>query len=111
MTDVRLLGLRHTRLTKSAPAKDTTLAASPSTVTLWFSKPVQARLTRIQLVDAKGTVVATDAPAFLGESETVVVAHLRGAAAPGAYTVTWATTSKDSHVVKGSYTFRVNGAR
>ena len=102
--------VRHTRLTRSAPAKDTSLNGSPAAVTLWFTKPVQLKLTRLLLKDSRGVAVVLDAPAFVDASQTSVAASLRGTAAPGAYTVTWVTTSRDSHVIKGSFGFRITTA-
>lgn len=102
--------VRHTRLTRSSPAKDTSLSGPPATITLWFTKPVQLKLTRLMLKDSRGVVVVLDAPAFVDASQTSVAASLRGTAAPGAYTVRWVTTSKDSHVIKGSFGFRITAA-
>ena len=102
--------VRHTRLTRSSPAKDTSLSGPPATITLWFTKPVQLKLTRLLLKDSRGVTVMLDAPAFADASQTSVAAFLRGIAAPGAYTVTWVTTSRDSHVIKGSFGFRITAA-
>ena len=102
--------LRHTRLTRSSPARDTSLSGPPAAITLWFTKPVQLKLTRLMLKDSRGVVVVLHAPAFVDASQTSVAASLRGTAAPGAYTVTWVTTSRDSHVIKGSFGFRITAA-
>ena len=101
--------IRHTKLIRSAPAPDTALGVSPTAITLWFTKPVQLRLTRIRLTDGKGAVVTLATPAFVDATETSVVSTLRGIAAPGTYRVTWASTSKDSHVIKGSFDFKIVG--
>ena len=100
---------RHTKLRRSSPAADASLPASPTAITLWFTKPVQVKLTRIQLAGASGERVLLDAPRSAEAGDTVVAAALRGALREGSYTVTWATTSRDSHVIKGSYQFRVQG--
>ncbi len=101
--------IRHTKLIRSAPTPDTTLGAPPTAITLWFTKPVQLRLTRIRLTDGKGAVVTLATPAFVDATETSVVSTLRGIAAPGTYRVTWASTSKDYHVITGSFTFKIAG--
>lgn len=102
--------VRHTKLARSEPSAGATLAASPRTIRLWFTKPVTARLTRVQLKCDDGQVMAVDSVRAVGTGNTVVEAPLKVQLRPGSYTVTWATTSRDSHVIKGSYTFRVQGS-
>lgn len=101
---------RHTKLARSAPSAGETLAASPRTIRLWFTKPVTARLTRVQLKCETGQVMAVDSVRAVGTGNTVVEAPLKAQLRPGSYTVNWVTTSRDSHVIKGSYTFRVQGS-
>lgn len=101
-------GARHTKLRRSSPAADASLPISPTSITLWFTKPVQVKLTRIQLAGASGARVALEA-ARAEPGDTIVAAALQGALQEGSYTVTWATTSRDSHVIKGSFQFRVQG--
>ena len=97
--------VRHNRLTKSAPAADSTVAA-PTEIRLWFSERPAARLSSIilQAADssriALGTVRATDDPLS-------ITAPVEGALPTGQYAVTWRTTSSDGHVVRGRFVFRV----
>ena len=107
---VRTGSARHTRLLRSAPPNDTSLAAAPRSVTLWFTKPVQPKLSRLQLTDASGAKVETAALRATSDSATVLEARITGAMKPGAYTVAWTTTSRDSHVIKGTLHFRVTGS-
>lgn len=102
-----LAAVRHTKLLHSTPAADASLRESPTAVTLWFTKAVQPKLTRVQLADANGKGVTLDAPRAMDAGDTAVVAGLKSALASGNYTVAWATTSRDSHVIKGTYKFRV----
>ncbi len=99
--------IRHTKLLHSSPAADAMLPKSPTSVTLWFSKAVQPKLTRVQLADGGGKAILLNAPLAMDAGDTAVVAGLRGSLPSGSYTVTWATTSRDSHVIKGRYRFRV----
>ena len=98
----------HTRLVKSAPAKDTVLAAAPASVQLWFSEQIDLTTSRVQLVDAAAKPVPT---AALTRDDTKadqpVVARVSGALANGVYTVNWSTASDDGHAVKGSFNFTV----
>ncbi len=99
--------VRHTKLLHSSPQADATLRESPTAVTLWFTKAVQPKLTRVQLADGGGTAILLNAPQAMDAGDTAVVAGLKGSLPTGSYTVTWATTSRDSHVIKGTYRFRV----
>ena len=101
------MDVRHTKLLHSSPSADATLHGSPTAVTLWFTKAVQPKLTRVQVADAYGKKMAVDAPRAVDAGDTSVVAGLKGALKSGSYTVTWATTSRDSHMIKGTYRFRV----
>ena len=102
---------RHVHLSKSDPyANDTT--ASPTSVRLWFSEKVELKVTTVKLASAAGSSVAlgklsrSDA-----ETDAPVVAPISRALAPGGYTVSWSTASKDGHAAKGTIDFVVKGAR
>lgn len=97
--------LRHNRLTRSAPAADSTVAA-PREIRLWFSERPTPRLSSIilQAADSSrvtlGAVGATDDPLS-------ITAPVEGVLRAGQYAVTWRTTSGDGHVVRGRFVFRV----
>lgn len=103
---------RHTRLVKSVPAKDDTLAAAPKSLDLWFSEHVDLSLLNVRLAGAGGTNVSLAKPTQTGtgkdEHVSVVVA---GAVGGGTYTVTWAVAGADGHPTKGSFDFVVKHAR
>jgi methionine-rich copper-binding protein CopC len=101
---------RHTRLARSSPPNDTTLSSPPRTVTLWFTKPVQPKLSRLQLTDASGSAVTTSALRITSDSATALTASITGAMKPGTYVVSWSTTSRDSHVIKGTVRFKLTGS-
>jgi len=97
--------LFHTRLTKSNPAVDTTLAASPKVIELWWNEKPEASLMTVQGADS--------AQAQLGKIR--VRDNLMGVATdvtkplmPGKYVVKWKTAGKDGHAVRGSFNFSVS---
>jgi methionine-rich copper-binding protein CopC len=100
------VALRHLRLLRSFPAKDTVLSAAPDSIRLWLSEPAEVATSRIVLVSGKRRTpltrltraAAKDAPLVAPVTTTLV---------PGMHTVEWRTMSKDGHVVKGSFAFRV----
>ena len=102
---------RHVHLAKSDPsANDTT--ASPKAVRLWFSEKVELKVTTVRLASAAGSSIALGK---LSRSDTVtdapVVATISRVLAPGFYTVSWSTASKDGHAAKGTIDFVVKAAR
>jgi len=100
---------RHARLVKSAPGVDVTVTASPTSVKLWFSAPVEVSLSRIQLVGPGGAVVATGpASRIPGESDLAVMAAVRNPLPAGRHAVRWTTASRDGHLMKGTYSFVVD---
>jgi methionine-rich copper-binding protein CopC len=96
----------HTRLLKSAPAKDAILTTPPTALELTFSEKVELPTTRIALLDAAQQPVAlapvTRAPDV---KESPVVARITGTLVPGVYAVHWTVAGADGHAVKGSYSF------
>ncbi len=96
----------HSLLLASTPAPDAVLRASPPAVVLRFNNRIEKRLSRVRLVDERGT--AATAPTArsadeAAESLRAVVPPLT----PGTWRVEWQVFSTDGHVVTGSYQFRV----
>ena len=97
--------IAHSLLLESSPPAQATLTAPPPQLTLRFNNRIEKRLSRITLVDERGT------------SQALVIAVADGAAdrltaavpplAPGAYRVEWHVLSTDGHVVSGSFGFRL----
>jgi hypothetical protein len=82
------------------------LTASPPAVVLRFNNRIEKRLSRVRLVDERGTVATAPTLAREGEaaeSLTAVVPPLTA----GRWRVDWQVFSTDGHVVTGSYQFRV----
>ncbi len=96
----------HLRLTKSEPARDQVVSA-PTAIRLWFSMAPELAVTTIKLADAAGTAVALSAVRRGSGAGASVEADVAQSLAPGRYTVTWKTSSKDGHPMKGDFTFTV----
>ena len=95
----------HSLLLDSEPKADATLAASPTRLLLRFNNRIEKRLSRVRLLDERGTgralTVAVD-------DQTVdrLIADVP-ALGPGLYRVEWQVLSTDGHVVSGFFKFRV----
>jgi methionine-rich copper-binding protein CopC len=95
----------HLHLVRSAPAANATVSAAPDSIRLWFSQAPELQLTTVK-VTGPGTAAVPLAPLAKRDS-ALVVAKVRGRMAAGAYTVAWRTMSKDGHVVRGTFAFKV----
>ena len=100
--------MRHLRLVRSFPAADTVLARSPDTVRLWWSEPPELPFTKIELKNAKGVAVKLrPATRSIDKKDASVAASIVSPLTQGTYNVSWRTMSKDGHVMKGTFAFRV----
>ena len=95
----------HLHLVKSTPAANASVSAAPDSIKLWFSQAPELKLTTVKLT-GPGTVGVDLAPLAKGDS-ALVIAGVKGKLGAGAYTVAWRTMSKDGHVVRGTFAFKV----
>jgi methionine-rich copper-binding protein CopC len=92
----------HAKLEKSQPAANSTVTASPTTVELEFSQPVQLTALTLQAGDAKGRDVGPLPKAASGKISVPLPVL-----AAGSYTLSWRAISADNHVMSGSIPFKV----
>lgn len=95
----------HSLLMESAPAANSVATASPPELRLRFNNRIEKRLSRLRLVDERGTArdlaVAEDGAAdWLTASVPAVAA--------GRYRVEWQVLSTDGHVVTGRFSFTID---
>lgn len=102
---------RHTRLVRSEPAKDSVVRVAPTELRLWFSETLDLAVTRVTLTDGNRQQVPTNALTRAEGADAPIVAPLNAALPDGNYTVTWSTSSKDGHPVRGTYRFSVRVAQ
>ena len=96
----------HNQLTKSQPAKATTVS-TPTEIRLWFREPSEPALSGITLLRASdsskvvlGKVARTDDPLSIR-------ANVPTTLTAGSYLVQWKTSGGDGHVIRGSFPFTV----
>lgn len=95
----------HSSLHHSDPAANSTVA-SPPVVQLWFSKPLEASFSKVNVVDGQGKTVDKGDGAVKGEDAKLLEASLPTLAA-GTYKVIWRIVAMDGHKSKGEYSFTV----
>lgn len=99
--------LRHLRLVRSFPSADTVLASSPDSLRLWLSEAAEMPTTKVTLTSASGAAVKLGGVTRGGAKGAPIVAALASPIKTGTYNVAWRTMSRDGHVVKGTFAFRV----
>ncbi len=103
----------HLKLSKSEPAADARVAASPTAVKLWFTQRPELSVTSIKLRSGSGTSAVERALAPLSRAAadgSPITAPVGAALAPGHYEVVWRTMARDGHVLNGVIPFDVGGA-
>jgi methionine-rich copper-binding protein CopC len=102
-----LAAVGHAKLLSTVPAMGEQLAAAPKQMTLQFNEAVQIGVLKLS-ADGKDIPIELDHGTAAASKVTVALPAL----APANYRVQWsALTVDDGHVVKGTFSFVVTGAR
>lgn len=92
----------HLSVSKSDPAHEGTVTASPKTVTVWFNQnPVIA----VSALTLEGPGGAVKLGAVTAGPERSLTAEVVDVLQPGNHTLTWRTAGNDGHVISGKRTF------
>ncbi len=98
--------LAHSFLERAEPRAGSTLKAAPAEVRLRFTERLEAAFSTVRVTDEAGKRVDRGE----AQMDTGAPRELRvplEPLGPGRYAVHWRVLSVDSHVVEGSFTFRV----
>jgi methionine-rich copper-binding protein CopC len=97
----------HAELVRAIPEAASTVAASPSEITIDFSEAIDLKFSGANLVDSMKINIPTgSATQAKGDDKTLVI-PLTTPLATGEYVVSWHNLSKDGHKLKGSFKFTV----
>ncbi len=97
----------HANQIRTSPAPDSELETSPDRVVVWFSEPIEPRLSKIRILDENGTQVDNE-DSILSPTESTAVVVTVPELENGTYTAVWGNTSTvDGHSVVGSFRFAV----
>jgi len=97
----------HAFLARAEPQVGSRVTKPPNEVRIWFSAPIETRLSSIKVFDASGKQVDKKDTHLDGHDRTLLHISLRPSLAPGAYKVIWRVTSVDTHVTNGDFRFEV----
>ena len=103
--------VRHLKLVRSFPAADAVLTTSPEKITIELSEAVELTGAKLTLAKEGGAPIVLGALRREPTAPKVLRADVTTVLAAGGYVVSWRTMSKDGHVVKGTFGFRVGAAK
>jgi copper transport protein len=100
----------HASFVKSDPAPNSAVLTSPSRVTIWFTEPLEASFSQIQVLAADGSSVDRGNSA-LDSSDPRVLSVDLNPLPNGTYIVAWQVLSTvDGHATSGAFPFTVGQA-
>jgi len=97
----------HSALEASDPPAGAVLATAPTTVTLTFNEPVELDDAAIEVFDDRFNRVDAGHLTSISPERNRIQVGLRPEPMEGTYTVSWHTSSADTHPVSGSFRFSV----
>jgi methionine-rich copper-binding protein CopC len=96
----------HAFLERAEPAVGTTVQTSPSEVQIRFTENIEPAVSSIQVFDPSGKEV-DKRDLHLDRSDHALLHISLPQLGVGTYKVVWRVVSVDTHVTKGSFTFRI----
>ena len=96
----------HAFLERAEPAVGSTVETSPGEVRVLFTEKIESALSSIQVFDGSGREV-DKRDVHLDRSNHALLCISLQPLQAGTYKVVWRAVSTDTHVTKGSFTFRV----
>ncbi len=97
----------HAELQSSDPAPGEVRLTPPSTITLNFDDPLDVEASSVELLDDHLRPVTVGAVQATGAGRTSLKVSLPPALGAGTFTVTWRTSSEDTHPVAGTFQFSI----
>ncbi len=99
--------LAHANLAKAAPSPNSVLDEAPGQVVIWFTEPIEPKLSEIRVLDSLGARV-DDGASFVDPNDATAMSVGLGPIPDGTYTVAWKNVSTvDGHRVRGAFVFSV----
>jgi methionine-rich copper-binding protein CopC len=98
----------HAFLDHASPAVGSSVSATPTVVTLWFTQDLEPAFSTVTVTDKGGQRVDLD-NAQIPSGQTAELQIGLKKLTPGTYTVQWRVVSVDTHNTEGHFTFDVRG--
>ncbi len=97
----------HANLARSEPAANSVLDAPPDRVTIWFTEPLEARFSEVEVLNSIGARV-DNGDSVVDDNDLTVMSVGLPPLPDGTYTVAWRNLSTvDGHTLRGAFAFSV----
>jgi copper resistance protein C len=96
----------HALLVRTIPGADSAVHESPAKLKLWFSGPLEATFSTVEVFDGTDKRVDKGDPQVEGADRKLLQVSVPKLPA-GTYRVTWRVLSVDRHVSRGDFTFEI----
>jgi copper transport protein len=97
----------HANLVRSEPAANSVLDQPPDRVVIWFTEPIEAGFSEIQVLNSQGERV-DKGDSTVDRSNPTIISVTLPSLPNGTYTVAWRNLSTvDGHSVRGAFVFSV----
>lgn len=98
----------HTHIQETQPAKETTVKANPENVVIKFSESLETAMSKIEVKNSKTGEIVSE-KTMPGSDDSTLQVHLKNIKNEKVkYVVSWKAVSKDSHTMKGTYSFTID---
>ena len=98
----------HAFLDHASPAVGSSVPATPSAVTMWFTQQLEPAFTSATVTDKSGNLVDAG-PAQVDPKDPTELRVPLKPLPPGTYSVAWHALSVDTHTTTGHFIFTVGG--
>lgn len=105
-----VLGLVHTALRRSEPARGAVLHEAPRQLMLEFTERIALATARVTLRMDSAAVVALSPLRHADSTRRVIAVDVGGPLRAGPYTVEWTVVGTDGHPVRGTVDFTIDSA-
>lgn len=100
------LAQAHAKIASTEPKAGSELQTPPKEIRLHFNEALEGAFSKIELVDARDSVVALP-KAAVDKDDPKVMFTTVSALQSGQYSVRWSTMTHDGHKAKGKFAFKV----
>jgi len=96
----------HAALDHSQPSADAILASPPSSVQLWFTRPLEPSFSSARVTDQSGKQVDKGDSTVTEKESKLLTVHLQPLTS-GTYKVAWRIVALDGHKSLGEFAFTI----
>lgn len=104
------LSSAHAHIIKASPAKESVVTSAPKEISIEFSEILETSMSKIEVKNLS-TGEFVSGKTYAGNEQNILLANLDNLRPNKTkFEVSWKAVTKDSHTMKGTYTFTLDPA-